>query len=111
MCIFRGEKMEEKTLTSFSVETITIGNRQFMPKGVVEIKESYIQFDVSSQSDLSASIQVKIRGEDIQTVCFNYWSGRGNILLLIDENAVKSIFYLLGLSRINVIPHILSYWR
>lgn len=103
--------MEEKTLTSFSVERITIGDRQFMPNSVVEIKESYIQFNVSPQSILSASIQVKIRGEDIQTVCLNYWSGRGNILLLINENAVKSIFDALGLNRINVNPHILGYWR
>lgn len=107
MCAFDRAEMAEKILTTFPVVSITIGNDRFHQFGAVEITEAYIQFYVTISS---SQHQVKILGNDIQTVCFNVWCGRGNILLLIDAEAAKRIFDALGLDRIRVDPQLLAYW-
>lgn len=102
--------MEETSLTTFSAKSVSIGDKIFDSNGVVEITKSFIQFNVSSPADSLSTVRVKINGDQIETVCFNYWSGRGNILLLINENVAEKAFRPLQVAWARVHPLFLAYW-
>lgn len=103
--------MGEKAKAKFFVQSISIDNQGLNTNGVVEIGESFIRFCVSLPKS-STQIEVHINGEHIQTVCFNHWNERGNIVLFIDADVARTTFSALGLSGNNTFnTQMMAYWK
>lgn len=98
-----GQELGDK-LMEFVVESIKIGSKSIDSNGVVQITKSHIQFYVYSEQS-PTPIRIKIEGAHIHTLCFNFWSGRGNIALFIDAAAAKTAFSVLADA------HILTDWE